>query len=503
MAEVGFYGNFLFINEVLLDACLENISEFFEKIALHWLNQMNKSELLNILNNPQFKHILKYLPLNICNQSLFSILICEFPEVFKNHFNILAQINDFSFLISKTAVILFEDRNHLNTPFSLKVLVSTVRLDTLIALLELWEYELKEKDARMVLYLWSNNAEFLKFIKKDSRSWLLSDAKFFRDIYLFKVSNFQIAPCANLLIAYLYHSELVIFKSLLNLEIIYSNLKGEKSKLISDFKTLGNHDTAIIKSHLCCKDRIITNLTKIYDKLEIGCDDRTLINYFLILFKVPLIYLNRHAFIEFHNKAHVSNQSNDDKNDLRKFVNNRINSLLFKLYDEKITNEFVKVENLIFLLIGINQILSKNRRKIFWHIPLTMLIIKTSNNNNNQESDFYFKTLILFLKEQSFDLNLQSLAPESVGKFSRFIEFFDDKLEMFKLAPESLKRDQIKYLLRNPQLWEFMFMHASNFQKLCTLVDFNANDLLQFFPVYHLELHEALYTARSTAQLVI
>ena len=159
-------------------------------------------------------------------------------------------------------------------------------------------------------------------------------------------------------------------------------------------------------------------------------------------------------------------------------------------------------------MIEIKRIIGENqRRRIFWHIPLTILIIKLSSDI--RESDYYFKTLISFLDGQSseFDsnnlLNLRFLAPESVKKYLRFFEGIDVKLEMFKLAPESLKRDQIKYLLRNPQLWEFMFMYASNFQKLCTLVDFSAYDLLHFFPVtncnYHLELHEALYTARSTA----
>ena len=142
LADIEFYGNFLIIDDFLFDACLKDIGELFEKIAMYWLNQVDKSEFLNLLNHLQLNHILKYLPLKISNYSLFNILICEFPEVFKKHFNILEQLNDFSFLTPETAVILFEDRNHLNSPFSLNVLVSTARLTTLIALLELWDFEL-------------------------------------------------------------------------------------------------------------------------------------------------------------------------------------------------------------------------------------------------------------------------------------------------------------------------------------------------------------------------
>ena len=177
----------------------------------------------------------------------------------------------------------------------------------------------------MVLDIWSYNAQFLKLITRDPRSWLLwfklSSIKNFPDRNLFKLLNLknQITKYTNLLMAYLYHSELTIFKSLLNLKNIY-NLQANNSDFINVFKILGKDDIKKIKSHLCCKDRIITNLTKIYNKIEVDCDNSTLISNLLILFKVPLIYLNRYTLIRFHNMVPVSNQSNGDKKNFWEYI---------------------------------------------------------------------------------------------------------------------------------------------------------------------------------------
>ena len=75
-------------------------------------------------------------------------------------------------------------------------------------------------------------------------------------------------------------------------------------------------------------------------------------------------------------------------------------------------------------------------------------------------------------------------------------------MESFKLAPESLSRLEIKSLLTTAELREFAIIFSVKARKLCTLVDFTAEDLLKFFPLkadYHLELHPALHTATPEA----
>ena len=527
----------------------KNFAKTLKNIIIYWIDKEDKAEVYNTLNHIQFRQLINSYDLNTLGTDFLIHLICCYPQIFKKHLHLLKDLKCFSFLMPEIALILFEDRNHLVSPFSFKNLVRTVDLEVLIALLDLWDYELKREDIECIFQNWINDPIFVAKIEEDPRSWLLwKKLDIIKPVpidILLKCIEIDrtILKYTNLLLAIIYHTEFIIFELLCSLEYFYADLHKNDA---FEFLNFSPENVSMLNINKCilwyeklkgcsCEISEMMNLKGLLiDKLTgIISDDNTndtveisLINNLLVLLKIPLFCFNRVAFLNsldgeivkkvfetlvlksIHFCPVVMNWQVGIL-EFWIFLWSQLNNFgIINTYDKEIASNLNETTSLIDLLTDINYSTNKNQvRRTYWHIPLAVMVLKKTTDI--EESDICINALISFMKNQSCELLpnffmqiCTYLAPESLGRIIPNIGYFDSYLETFKLAPEMLTRDQIRNFLKNQKSSEFALLYAENVMRLKTLVDFRGFHLLKFFPIgsdYHLEFHEALHTARPEA----
>ena len=519
----------------IINSKIRFASNIFTTANIGIYNLQMKKRISYTLNHPHCFQAIESVGDKYLDQNSVIFLIVEYPKVMKNHFLIFSKLKNFSFLTPEIAKILFENRNHLLTPFSLKSLIQTINLDVLISLLELWDYELKESDARIVFDFWGANFEFLDRIRKNPLSWL-----FYKKLNLnqnfpidllktkFKFKD-KIFLYANLLLALLHQTEFVIYESFKYLERMsnYDFMQDNESQLfihkICDQFTLKNQ----IVDLLNCINEKEENFNRAESELE---NINLFFNNFIILFKVPLHSLNRFSVIltnsnipRHHLKSPMyqsaavyisglisQNQGFTNSVKLWTLLKFKIKNLSCSFYDIDLSNEFIDSKSLINLLLDMNFVTDeKQLRRTFWHIPVTIMAFHQSNLNfySDQSSiDFFLNSLEYFLENQSFESYSMKFNTKYFCFSSEILcncfYILDYNSELFKVSPESLSSSQIKLLLENDKSRNFMLSNLKNVQKLTFLTDFSARDLLEFFPIgseNYLESHKALITANPEA----
>ena len=506
--------------------------------------ELEMTKFTNALNHVYCHQSIELCGFSGLGKEFTTLLVKEQPQIMKKHLKIVSSLDDFSFLTPEIALELFQDRNSIFTPFSLRVLVKSVNLEVLLALLELWEFELNKFDAKQVIDIWGKRQEFLNEIEKDPRSWLLwfklDITKALPMEQLLKILNAEfrnIYKYTNLILAFLYEIEFVIFDCFIELELVFINLIKSKSENSNsnldewmEWRNSGQEQIKKISEQFELKNVIINFLDLIIGANESTENDKCFLRNICCIINFPIMYLSHNAFVRSKNQEIVSkailNENNksysllsksfeieswgEDRLDLWTIMWHQLGTYSAIGISYKVSHSLSDLssdtKDFVATLESVSNSLSNEKSRLpCWHVFMTILsAAPTSNVEESNEFIKRIRNLIINysseLKEKNINYIESILAPESVA---RNIKYYDVEFEKFKLAPETLSRDQIKKLIKNQEMREFMLIHSSKVMQLRTLIDFTTEDLLQFFPIFdsefHLELHDALYTANPEA----
>ena len=492
-------------------------------------------------------HAIKSVGFDELGGDLVKTLSIEHPEIMKKHLEIFGYLEDFSFLTVELVEELFGDKNDLLRPFGLDVLIETASFPVIKKCLEMWNYDLRKSDLEVLMRIWGESNEFKEILMEEPRGWLL-----WRKLDLFKgpfpidklikilsIDNIEIY--LNLILAFIYESELLVWDSMNFLEFLNADLHKNDvieerymtPEMVSELDSRkwdlwyenGKISIEIIKEQMDSKRKLIE---KIKEMIEIK-DQRNIIDKQMIIYnlftllQVPLNDFGRKSYLKSRDIENVKTALNDFKFinsvgfseivDLNNLGNENYWTVLWKqleilevdlVYDEARTRDFQDTKEILQLLLSMA--FKEENFNFYWHSQLALFMISPMNFD---ESQIYLKTLIGFTRKQICELTSMQISvlktflhPEAVKNFIGQLENQNHLLELFRLAPEIMTRDQISELLKASEAKELMIYSIENANKLRFLDSFTTKDLADHFIIgfdYHLDNCEALYTVDPDA----
>lgn len=500
------------------------------------------------LNHFHCIHALKNVGFKELGAELVTKLVINFPEIMKRHLDLIGELEDFSFLTVELGEQLFEVRNDYLRPFALKNLVESVSLPVLKKLLEMWNFDLRVEDAKRVLEFWGDSDEFNSVFEDEPLSWLLwrksemgrKEFPMSQLIEKLSVETFD-ASYANLILTFIHDSELIVHQEMCFLELIHADLHKNDPieerymtpKMIEDLDSRkwdlwyerGYAAIENIKEQMQLKKQLIDKL-KILKMKSNNSTSQQLIAYdLLILLQVPLNFWSRSTY---NNSRDIENVQNSMENfDLNHFgfteivhlinlLNRNYWTVLWKqleileidlVYDEALSVEFKETTELLQLIRALKFHAVKGNwiRNYYWLSQVTMLLVNPIGSFS--ESELFLKTLSEIFQNQICELsgwqisllkNSLHLGEDQMA----LLEIQNGYLEMFRLAPEIMSREEIAILVGDPVTKELMNHSINNIHRLRFLDSFNSTDLLTFFGIgsnFHLDNCEALYTVDPEA----
>lgn len=532
----------------------KKMQKFVKKLKSRDLRSVNFALTLNHFH---CKHALKSVGFDNLGDEFITKLAMEQAVVMKNHLELFGQLSDYSFLTMELVEALYVE-NQLIRPFASRALVETVKMDVLVRLLEMWEYNLNVEDAADVLQVWGSEEEFCKLIRKDPRSWLLYKTVYIVPPFLFpmdllieKLDESTLDTYSNLILAFIMYSETAVSYSMHQLEIIYASF--HKNDLIEEqymtpeivaaldsrkwdlWFEAGKFAIAMFRTQMEFKRKLIDKLESLKSfgngQKVLRVETQVIIYGLLPLLQVPLFVFSRDTFMKSQNHSDLLCardeyfESAGYYSVYSPFIrpemlgNRNYWTVLWKqleildielAYSEDVVTRFPENVDLLQLITALCQKsrIAHRSRSLFWHTQIVLSML-TDSRDNPKDSTMLLSTIYGLVKDQTIQLSPHQLSqlkmnlnPEALIKFMPFLECQDEKLVKFRLAPEMLTREEIGEMIKDPQMKEWMLDFKSNVARLCWLDAFSVDDLIAFFPLsldYHLDNCEALYTVNPCA----
>ena len=262
-------------------------------------------------------------------------LFAKHTKASKNYLKVFGELQDYSFLTVEMASVLFEERNAVLRPFAVTRLLETVKLEVLLHLLEMWEFELRSEDAKSVICIWGKREEFLAALEKDARSWLLWKKACVDSVFLGAEKPFplrslldslidpaDVEKYENLMLAFILESEKAITFSFGQLEAVHASFhlndwvveQHMPSDMILDLDSrkwdlwheAGKAHFEVIIVQMTMRKQLIDALLSLRENIMTNQSEASMealsqlaiLHEFTVLLQTPLSHFSRNTFIK-------------------------------------------------------------------------------------------------------------------------------------------------------------------------------------------------------------
>jgi hypothetical protein len=539
----------------------KRIQKLMKSLRLSFKETRDRTKLKATLIHFHCIHALKSVNMEENDSNLIINLVKEFPEVMALHLDIVGNLEDFSFLTPELAKKLFKNRNEYFRPLALNSLIETVSKDVLIELIKMWNFDLCIEDAKALLSI--RGDDLLEISEEDPRSWLIwrkADVlkSFPFNLLIDKLSVESFNSYVNLILAFIYDREKLIFYSMYSLEYLHADLQ-KNSRIEERYMTeemvlalqsrkwdiwyeYGKPCVFTIDDQMKKTSKLIEKLKeiiKIQEETNAEIVSKLNVINVLTLLQVPL---NLHARTTFLKSRDIDQLIAAQESYVYHhpfeytpivIAANILNPFYWQVlwaqlqgfgvklaYDVVACKSYVNIEDLIGTIVSLSQFAfesldrshdanEKHFPNYYWLTNLNTLLLSDEIRNNLDLSQSFLKSMLVFMRGQVCELDpyqlslIKAFLHQDVDKDDiDFLEAHDINFDAFRLAPESLTQEEIAILIQTPELRKLMKYSIGNVNRLRFLDSFKVDDLKEFFPIggdYHLESCEALYTVDPEA----